>query len=381
MKQQEDNIATITRTRRETGFALIELLTAVAIIAVLIALLLPAIQKKRQEAAAMEATAEVLQAAAGANYYRNRTGGYPHTLAQLVQFVTSNPSPGISIDPRLASGRTRGYLYEIVEADQNHCKIEAEPEFPGITGSQTVTANARVLEDAIIVSFETPGSAEARERMFNQIRVKGAETVVKLLNQGFFDIPAELMVRSFVDEAMMSAGWIFRATAMDTNGDGRISIDEIRNYDDPNMDSALKGPLLGFMDYTDDACMFEILSEPARTNIGVSAGEIELTRGEQAPVLSYDGLCALTKTMIASDGLGVSGTLCAKLQTAKLAEQNGDLRARDNAVSNYKQLLEAEIGRSITRANANTIMAGRYGDGKFGLLDVLTGQVPTVSSR
>ena len=369
MNTSENNIAVRAQTSEAKGFALIELLTVVGIIAILIGLLLPAIQRKREEAAAAEATARVRQAADAANYYRNRTGQFPQSLAQLVQFVTSNPSPGISIDARLASGKIDGYLYEIVDgaAFPEVCVIEAEPEFPGITGSRTVTATLATKSggEIIVGDFLTPGSDQAREQMFNQIRVKAAETVVKLLK---LDSSASSQARSFVEEQIE---WVFIANVMDRNVDGRITIDEIRNYDDPNMDSALKGPLTEFMDYTDDACMFERLSEATSANIAVSAGEIELARGDQAPLFSYDGLRILTTTMIVSDGL--SNVLFEKLEAAEAAEASGDLPARDRAVNSYRKLVKAEIGRSITRANANTLIGGRYGDGQFlGLLDVLT---------
>ena len=285
MKTFENSLATMTQTKNAKGFALIELLTVVAIIAILIGLLNPAIQKKREAAAAVEATANVRQAADAANYYHTRQGQFPQSLAQLVQFVTSNPSAGISIDPRLASGKINGYLYEIeIAAFPDVCIIEAEPEFPGITGSQTVTAalGTRAGGEILTDFFATPGSDEAREAMFNRIRVKAAETVVKLLKQGFFfDIPAEIQARSFVNDATVSANWIFAETVMDRTATGRITVDEIRNYDDPNLDSALKGLLSEFMDYTDDASMFERLSEAASANIAVSAGEIELARGDQ----------------------------------------------------------------------------------------------------
>jgi type II secretory pathway pseudopilin PulG len=375
----ENNIEANTQTSDVKGFALIELLTVVGIIAILIGLLLPAIQQKREEAAALEATARLRQAANAVNYYRERYGEYPQTLAQLVQFVTSNPSLGISIDPRLASGRINGYLYELAEvaAFPDVCMIEAEPEFPGITGSRTVTASLSTRSGGEIISdFETPGSDEARTQMFNRIRVKAAETVLKLFRQGFFfDIPAEFQARSFVDQAMASPDWIFARTVMDVDSDGRITIDEIRNYDDPSMASELKGPLAEFMDYTDDACMWSSLSEAASGNVAVSAGDIELARNQQAPLFSYDGLCALTTTMIAGDGEGASFVLCEKLRSAESAEASGDLRARDTAINEYKRLVQAEIGRSMTRGNANTLIGGRYGDGRFlGLIDVMTAQ-------
>ena len=64
--------------------------------------------------------------------------------------------------------------------------------------------------------------------MFSRIRVKAAETVVRLLKQGFFSTyPPKLQARSFVNDATVSAKWIFAETVMDRDGDGRITIDEI----------------------------------------------------------------------------------------------------------------------------------------------------------
>jgi hypothetical protein len=202
--------------------------------------------------------------------------------------------------------------------------------------------------------------------MFNRIRVEAADTVIDLLKQGFFfDIPAELNVRSFADEATASTDWIFDETLMDADGDGRITIQEVRSYDDPNMDSALKGSLREFIDYVAQEMKLTDISDGTSNTIFVRAAELEAARGEQPPLFSYDGLCTLTTTMFASDGLAVSLLLCEKLEAAEAAEASGDLPGRDKAIKSYKKLLKSEIGRTITRSNANMLT---------GMLDILISQ-------
>jgi prepilin-type N-terminal cleavage/methylation domain-containing protein len=335
------------------GFTLIELLVAIAIIAVLIALLLPVIQQKREAFAAADATHTVQQLGRAANYYRHQVGEYPDTLPQLVQFVTAHPAPGIVVDPQDLSGNT--YVYEIVEADQNHCKIEGEPTHPGITGSQTVSAQV-VLENVQITSFQTPGADQAREQMFNNIRVKAAETVVQMLKQGFFDIPAELQVRSFADEATASADWIFDETTMDANGDRRISIREIRNYDDPNMDNALKNLLKEFIAYAAQEMKWDSLGEASAFSIDI--GTSENLESAQPPLFSYDGLAILT---ISSVSDGTSNTLLIaelldKLEEAEEAEASGNAKGKMKAIKNYQKQVKAQIGQAFTRTKAQMLI-------------------------
>jgi hypothetical protein len=50
----------------------------------------------------------------------------------------------------------------------------------------------------------------------------------------------------------------------------------------------------------------------------------------------------------------------AQLDAAEAAEARGDQRRKDKALKQYRELVKAEIGRSLTRSNANTLIAISY---------------------